>query len=69
MYEATQEQRKLERQIRELKREKQAQIDSGQPDSKQMEKINSKLKQTNDKYKDFSAQAGLRVKPDRLKTG
>ena len=69
MYEATQEQRSLERDIRALKREKQAQIDSGQPDEKRMTKINSKLTQKDKQYREFSAEAGLRVKTDRLKTG
>lgn len=68
MYEATQEQRKMERQIRALKREKQAQIDSGKPDSKEMDKINSKLKTKVADYNNFSSEAGLRTKPDRLKT-
>ena len=68
MYEATQEQRKMERQIRELKREKQAQIDSGAPDKAVVDKLNSKLKKETADYKQFSAAAGLRAKPDRLKT-
>ena len=66
MYEATQEQRQMERQIRELKREKQAQIDSGQPDKDVVDKLNGKIKEKTDKYKDFSAQAGLRAKPERM---
>ena len=69
MYEATQEQRKMERQIRELKREKQAQIDSGKPDSSVVDKLNGKLKEKTAQYKEFSAAAGLRAKPDRLKVG
>ena len=69
MYEATQEQRKMERQIRELKREKQAQIDSGKPDSAVVDKLNGKLSQKSKEYKEFSAAAGLRVKSDRLKVG
>lgn len=69
MYEATQEQRKMERQIRELKREKQAQIDSGKPDSAVVDKLNGKLSQKSKEYKKFSAAAGLRVKSDRLKVG
>lgn len=68
MYEATQEQRKMERQIRALTREKNAQIDSGKPDPAQVDKINTKLKQETANYKHFSAEAGLRAKPDRLKT-
>lgn len=66
MYEATQEQRQMERQIRELKREKQAQIDSGQPDKDVVDKLNGKIREKTDKYKDFSAQAGLRAKPERM---
>lgn len=69
MYEATQEQRKMERQIRELKREKQAQIDSGNPDSAVVDKLNDKLSQKSKEYKEFSAAAGLRAKSDRLKVG
>ena len=68
-YEATQEQRKMERQIRELKREKQAQIDSGKPDADQMQKINSKLTQKNKDYRNFCNDAGLNVKRDRLQVG
>jgi len=67
MYEATQRQREMERQIRELKREKQAQIDSGKPDSKVVDKVDKRLKQKTEQYKEFSAAAGLRTKADRLK--
>ncbi len=66
MYEATQEQRKMERQIRELKREKQAQIDSGQPDPEVIGKLNSKISEKTAEYKKFSAAADLRAKTDRL---
>ena len=58
----------MERQIRELKREKQAQIDSGAPDAQEVDKINTKLKTKTAEYKEFSTEAGLRTKPDRLKT-
>ena len=68
-YEATQEQRKMERQIRALKREKQAQIDSGKPDEDEIAKINKKLTQKNKQYREFSADAGLNVKRDRLQAG
>ena len=66
MYEATQEQRKMERQIRELKRERQAQIDSGKPDAAVVDKLNSKIKLKTDEYKRFSTETGLRIKSDRL---
>ena len=66
MYEATQKQREMERQIRELKREKQAQMDSGQPDPAVISKLNGKIRKQTSKYKDFSAQAGLRAKPERM---
>lgn len=66
MYEATQEQRKMERQIRELKREKQAQIDSGQPDPEVIGKLNSKISEKTAEYKKFSTAADLRAKTDRL---
>lgn len=68
MYEATQKQREIERDIRALKRERQAQIDSGKPDESEMTKINRKLTQKTEQYKEFSAEAGLNVKKDRLKT-
>ncbi len=56
----------MERQIRELKREKQAQMDSGQPDPAVISKLNGKIRKQTSKYKDFSAQAGLRAKPERM---
>ena len=69
MYEATQKQREMERDIRAIKREQQAQKDSGKPDEGQMQKLSTKLTEKNKQYKEFSAQAGLRIKPDRLSTG
>ena len=69
MYEATQKQREYERDIRAIKREQQAQKDSGKPDEEQMQKLSTKLSEKNKQYKEFSAQAGLRTKPDRLTTG
>ena len=69
MYEATQKQRQMERQIRELKREKQAQIDSGKPDEEEVKKISDKMADKYKKYREFSAEAGLRAKDDRLKVG
>lgn len=69
MYEATQKQREMERDIRAIKREQQAQKDSGKPDEEQMQKLSTKLTEKNKQYKEFSAQAGLRIKPDRLSTG
>ena len=67
-YDATQEQRKMERQIREIKREKQAQIDSGKPDKDVVDNLTNKLKEKTAQYQEVSAEAGLRTKPDRLKT-
>ena len=66
MYEATQKQRQMERQIRALKREKQAQIDSGKPDSDVIGSLNSKISEKTAEYRKFSAAAGLRAKPERM---
>lgn len=68
-YEATQHQRQLERQIRALEREQQAQKDSGKPDKDVVKSINDKLVQKGKEYRSFSERAGLRTKPDRLKVG
>ena len=69
MYEATQKQRQMERDIRALKREKQAQKDSGKPDEDVVKGLNGKLAKNTTEYVSFSEKAGLNVKRDRLQTG
>jgi hypothetical protein len=64
-YEATQEQRKVERTIRKLKREKTAYNAAGLTDEEQA--VNIKLRRLNAKYKAFSAAAGLPEQRERMK--
>lgn len=64
-YEATQEQRKLERTIRKLKREKTAYNAAGLTDGEQA--VNIKLRRLNAKYKAFSKAAGLPEQRERMK--
>lgn len=64
-YEATQEQRKVERTIRKLKREKTAYNAAGLTDEEQA--INIKLRRLNAKYKAFSKAAGLPEQRERMK--
>lgn len=64
-YEATQEQRKVERTIRKLKREKAAYSAAGLTDEEQA--VNIKLQRLNAKYKAFSAAAGLPEQRERMK--
>lgn len=64
-YEATQEQRKVERTIRKLKREKTAYNASGLTDEEQA--VNIKLRRLNAKYKAFSKAAGLPEQRERMK--
>ena len=64
-YEATQEQRKVERTIRKLKREKTAYNAAGLTDEEQA--VNIKLRRLNAKYKAFSKAAGLPEKRERMK--
>ena len=64
-YEATQEQRKVERAIRKLKREKTAYNAAGLPDEEQA--VNIKLRRLNAKYKAFSKAAGLPEQRERTK--
>lgn len=64
-YQATQMQRRLERQIRAQKRLKNAYKDAGLTD--EAKTANIKLRRLNAKYKEFSAAAGLREKTERLK--
>ena len=64
-YEATQEQRKVERTIRKLKREKAAYNAAGLHEEEQA--VNIRLRRLNAKYKAFSAAAGLPEQRERLK--
>ena len=64
-YEATQEQRKVERTIRKLKREKAAYSAAGLTDEERA--VNIKLRRLNAKYKAFSAAAGLPEQRERAK--
>lgn len=64
-YEATQEQRKVERTIRKLKREKTAYNAAGLTDEEQA--VNIKLRRLNAKYKAFSKAAGLPEQRERTK--
>lgn len=64
-YEATQEQRKVERTIRKLKREKTAYNAAGLTDEEQA--VNIKLRRLNAKYKAFSTAAGLPEQRERMK--
>lgn len=64
-YEATQEQRKVERTIRKLKREKTAYNAAGLTDEEQA--VNIKLRRLNAKYKEFSKAARLPEQRERMK--
>lgn len=64
-YEATQEQRKVERTIRKLKREKAAYNSAGLHEEEQA--VNIRLRRLNAKYKAFSAAAGLPEQRERMK--
>jgi hypothetical protein len=64
-YEATQEQRKVERTIRKLKREKAAYSAAGLTDEERS--VNIKLRRLNAKYKAFSKAAGLPEQRERMK--
>lgn len=64
-YEATQEQRKVERTIRKLKREKTAYNAAGLTDEEQA--VNIRLRRLNAKYKAFSKAAGLPEQRERMK--
>nr|DAR57848.1 MAG TPA: minor capsid protein [Caudoviricetes sp.] len=61
-YEATQMQRRVEREIRKLKREKAAYKAAGLHEDE-----NIRLRRLNAKYKAFSAEAGLPEQPERMK--
>lgn len=62
-YEVTQEQRKVERTIRKIKREKTAYNAAGLTDEEQA--VNIKLRRLNAKYKEFSKAAGLPEQRER----
>lgn len=64
-YEATQEQRKVERTIRKLKREKSAYKAAGLHEDET--EVNIRLRRLNAKYKAFSAAAGLPEQWERMK--
>lgn len=64
-YEATQQQRKIERTIRKLKREKAAYHAAGLTEDEQA--VSIRLRRLNAKYKDFSAAAGLPEQKERMK--
>lgn len=64
-YEATQQQRKIERTIRKLKREKAACHAAGLAEDEQA--VSIRLRRLNAKYKDFSAAAGLPEQKERMK--
>ena len=64
-YEATQEQRKVERTIRKLKREKAAYKAAGLHEEEH--EVNIRLRRLNAKYKAFSAAAGLPEQRERMK--
>ena len=64
-YEATQEQRRVERTIRKLKREKAAYKAAGLHEEEQA--VNIRLRRVNAKYKAFSAAAGLPEQRERMK--
>lgn len=63
-YEATQQQRKMEREARELKREIEAQRAVG--NNEKLSELNKKLDKLNTNYKSFSEAAGLRPKTERM---
>lgn len=64
-YEATQMQRRLERQIRKQTRLKKAYKAAGLPDEEKA--ANAKLRRLREKYHDFSKAAGLTEKTERMK--
>ena len=64
-YTSTQMQRKIERTIRKLKREKAAYSAAGLTDEEQA--VNIKLQRLNAKYKEFSAASGLPEQRERMK--
>lgn len=63
-YQATQQQRKIERTVRKLKRERAAFSASG--NKEKANDINAKINRLEQKYKDFSEAAGLRTQKERM---
>lgn len=61
-YEATQKQREIERTVRKWERRKAAATD---PQDKQIADI--RIRRLKTEYKQFSAKAGLRTQPERMK--
>lgn len=64
MYQATQQQRKIERTVRKLKRERDAFKASG--NEEEAKDISVKIRRLEQKYKDFSEAAGLRMQRERM---
>ena len=64
-YEATQMQRRVEREIRKLKREKAAYKAAGLHEDETA--VNIRLRRLNAKYRAFSAEAGLPEQPERMR--
>lgn len=64
-YESTQMQRRVEREIRKLKREKAAYKAAGLHEDETA--VNIRLRRLNAKYKAFSAEAGLPEQPERMR--
>lgn len=64
-YEATQMQRRIERTVRKLKREKSAYKAAGLHEDEAA--VNIRLRRLNAKYKAFSAEAGLPEQPERMR--
>lgn len=64
-YEATQMQRRIERTVRKIKREKAAYKAAGLHEDETA--VNIRLRRLNAKYKAFSAEAGLPEQPERMK--
>lgn len=64
-YEATQMQRRIERTVRKLKREKAAYKAAGLHEDETA--VNIRLRRLNAKYKAFSAEAGLPEQPERMR--
>lgn len=64
-YEATQMQRRIERTVRKLKREKSAYKAAGLHEDETA--VNIRLRRLNAKYKAFSAEAGLPEQPERMR--
>lgn len=63
-YEATQKQRQMERSVRNMSREQQAALAAG--DNQKATELNAKIKATKQDYGQFSQQAGLRAKYERM---